>query len=107
MTKDCCQSAMCQSKEKSNDKFLCQRKEKLLRKCHVSKCNECNICQNVQCNGREEWLIKRNYNPTVVRKQIVKAKAFSRGTFLEKVKEVKNNDRLVLILTYRPSIKNF
>ena len=43
----------------------------------------------------------------MVRKQILKAGAFSRDTLLDKVKEVKNNDRLVLTLTYHPSIKNF
>ena len=43
----------------------------------------------------------------MVRKQILKARAFSRDTLLEKVKEVRNNDRFVLTLTYHPSIKNF
>ena len=92
---------MCQSKEKSIDKCLCQRKEKLLRKCHVSKCS---ICQSVLCNEFEEWLIKRYYNPTVVRKQILKASAFSRGTLLDKVKEVRNNDRLVNMVKNKPPI---
>ena len=65
------------------------------------------MCQSVWCNEFEEWLIKRSYNPTVVRKQISKAWALSRGTLLDKVKEVRNNDRLVLTLTYHLSIKNF
>ena len=43
----------------------------------------------------------------MVRKQILKDRAFSRDTFLETVKEVRNNDRLVLTLTYHPSIENF
>ena len=43
----------------------------------------------------------------MVRKQVLKATDFSRGTLLDKVKEVRNNDRLVLTLTYHPSIKNF
>ena len=59
------------------------------------------------CNALEEWLIKRNYSPTVVRKQILKAKVFSRDTLLDKAKEVKSNDRLVLALTCLLSIKNF
>ena len=53
----------------------------------------------LQCNELEKWLIKRNYNPTVVREQILKARAFSRDALLEKVKEVTNSDRLVLTLT--------
>ena len=43
----------------------------------------------------------------MVRKQIVKAWAFSRDTLLDKVKEVRNNDRFVLTLTYNPSVNNF
>ena len=59
------------------------------------------------CNELEEWLIKSNYNPTVVRKQILKARAFSRDTLLDKTKKVRNSDRLVLTLIYYPSNKNF
>ena len=69
-------------------------------------CSE-NISINLRCNDLEEWLIKRNYNHTVVRKQILKARAFSRGTLIDMVNEVKNNDRLVLTLSYYPSIKKF
>ena len=43
----------------------------------------------------------------MVRKQILKARAFSRDTSLDKTKEVRNSDRIVLTLTYHPSIKNF
>ena len=46
-------------------------------------CSE-NISFDLRCNELEEWLIKRNYNPTVVRKQILKARAFSRDTLLDK-----------------------
>ena len=41
------------------------------------------------------------------KKQILKARAFSRDTLLDKTKEVRNSDRLVLTLTYHPSIKDF
>ena len=43
----------------------------------------------------------------MVRKQILKVRAFSRDTLLDKTKEVRNSDRLVLTLTCHPSIKNF
>ena len=43
----------------------------------------------------------------MVRKQILIARAFSRDTLLDKTKEVRSNDRLVLTLTYYHSIKNF
>ena len=43
----------------------------------------------------------------MVRKQILKARAFSRDTLLDKTKEVRNSDRIVLTLAYHPSIKKF
>ena len=43
----------------------------------------------------------------MARKQILKATAFSRDTLLDRVKEVKNKDRLVLNVNCHPSIKNF
>ena len=51
-----------------------------------------NIFFDLRCNELEEWLLKRNYNPAVVRKPILKARAFSRDTLLDKVEEVRNND---------------
>ena len=58
-----------------------------------------NVSFDLRCNELEDWLIKINYYPTKVRKQILKARAFSRGTLLDRVKDVKNNDRLVLLPT--------
>ena len=66
-----------------------------------------NASFDLRCNESEEWLIKRNYNPTVVRKQILKARTFSIDILSDRVKEMGKNDRLVLALTYHPSIKNF
>ena len=43
----------------------------------------------------------------MVRIQILKARAFSRDTLLDKVNKVRYNDRLVLTLIYHPFIKNF
>ena len=43
----------------------------------------------------------------MVRKQILKTRVLTRDTVLDKVKEMKNNDILVLTLTYHPFIKNF
>ena len=69
-------------------------------------CSE-NVSFDIRCNELEEWLIKRNYNPAVIRKHILKARTFSIDNLINKVKEVKSNDRLVLTLTYHPCIKNF
>ena len=87
--------------------------------CHCSKsipysqalrvnriCSE-NVSFDLRCNEFKKWLIKINCNPTVIRKKILKVRAFSRDSLLDRVKEVKSNDRLVLTLTYHPSITNF
>ena len=59
-----------------------------------------NVSSDLWCNELEEWLINRNYNPAVVREQILKPRAhFSKDTLFDKVKEMKNNDRLFLTLT--------
>ena len=66
-----------------------------------------NVSYDLRCNEVEEWLIKKKFSSTVVRKQILKARVLSRYALLGKTKEVRNNDRLVLTLTYHPSFKNF
>ena len=69
-------------------------------------CSE-NVSFDLRCKELEDWLIKINYNTAVVRKQILRARDFSRHNLLDRVKEVKSNDRLVLTLAYLPSIYNF
>ena len=66
-----------------------------------------NVSFDLRCDELEEWLIKIYYSPTLIRKQIIKARAVSRDISLDRVKEVKNNDILAITLTYHPSIKNF
>ena len=61
----------------------------------------------LQCNELKVWLIKRNCNPKVIRKKILKARAFSKDTSLDRVKKVKNNDRLVFTLTYILPLRTF
>ena len=43
----------------------------------------------------------------MVRNEILEAVVLSRDTLLDKAKEARNNDTLVLTLTYHPTIKNF
>ena len=43
----------------------------------------------------------------MVKMQIRKTRAFSRDTLLDRVKEVKDSDRLVLALLHHPFVKNF
>ena len=54
----------------------------------------------------EEWLIKINYNLIVVRNQILKVMAFSRDTLLGRVKELKNDVRRTLTLTYHLTFRS-
>ena len=60
-------------------------------------CSE-NVSFDLQCSELEDWLIKRNYNPTVVRKQILKTRAFSRDTCYIGLKKIKTVIDLSLLL---------
>ena len=66
-----------------------------------------NVSFDLPCKELAECLILKNSNSKVVKKQILKIRAFSRDTFLDRDKEVKNNDKIVLTLTYHSPIKNF
>ena len=58
-----------------------------------------NVSYDLPCKELEECLNKTNYNSTVVRKQVLKTRAFPRDTLLDRDKEVKNNDKIVLFKT--------
>ena len=62
---------------------------------------------DLRCNELEEWLVKTNYDPTAVSKQILNVRTFCRDTSLDKVKEVKSNNIHIFTLSYQPSIQNF
>ena len=75
-----------------------------MKKCQVSKCN---ICQSVRCNKLEEWLIKRNYNPTVVRRQILRARPFLEVLCCIRLKKCKKIIDLSLLLLVNLPLKIF
>ena len=83
---------------------------KLIRYSQALKMNRfCleNVSFDLPYKELEECLVKRNYNSTVVRKQILKTRLFPGDNLLGRDKEVKNNDVTVLTLTCHRPIKNF
>ena len=60
-----------------------------------------------RCNQLEEWLLTRNYNPNMVREQILKARSHKRSDLLNKNKNISNNERVVFSLPYHPILKDF
>ena len=57
-----------------------------------------------RCNDLEIWLKGRGYSDNLVRKQILKARKFSRAELLNSQRKKENEDKLVLDITYHPSL---
>ena len=55
-------------------------------------------------NDLEIWLKGRVYSDKLVGKQILKARTFSRAKLLNNQRKKENEDKLVLNITYRPSL---
>ena len=65
-------------------------------------CSE-NIFFDRRCNQLEQWLHERGYNKKLVRKEILKARKFSRNDLLDKETQNKSNSVLTLNVTYHPA----
>ena len=78
--------------------------------CHVFHALRLNrICSEnsffvKRCNDLEIWLKGRGYSGKLVRKQILKARKFSRAELLNSQRKKENEDKLVLDITYHPSL---
>ena len=57
-----------------------------------------------QCKDLEVWLRERRYSEELVRKQILKARKFSRTELLNKQRKKENEKKLVLNITCHPSV---
>ena len=57
-----------------------------------------------RCNDLEIWLKGRGYSDKLVRKQILKASKFSKTELLNNQRKKENDDKLVLNITYHPSL---
>ena len=57
-----------------------------------------------RCNDLEIWLKGRGYSDKLVRKQILKARKFSRAELLNSQRKKENEDKLVFNITYHPSL---
>ena len=57
-----------------------------------------------RCNDLKIWLKGRGYSDKLVQKQILKARTFSRAELLNNQRKKENEDKLVLNITYHPSL---
>ena len=70
------------------------------------KCSN-NIFYDNPCNQFEKWTSDGNYKQKIVREQILKARAVSRGILLNNERNPWVEDRLVLNLTHHPLLRDF
>ena len=57
-----------------------------------------------RCSDLEIWLKGRGYSDKLVRKQILKARKFSRAELLHSRRKKENEDKLVLHIAFHPSL---
>ena len=59
-----------------------------------------------RCNDLEKWLIKRGYSKREVRKQILRARGFSRDSLLDRENTREGQNKITFNLTYYPVFQN-
>ena len=59
-----------------------------------------------RCNHLEWWLMERGYNWKIIRKQILRAREYSRKDLLEREKAETSEPKLTLNITYYPVFQN-
>ena len=70
------------------------------------KCSN-NIFYDNPCNQLEKWISDGNYKQKIVKEQILKTRAVSRGTLLNNERNPWVEDRLLLNLTHHPLLRDF
>ena len=59
-----------------------------------------------RCNNLEKWLIERGYSEREVRKQILRARGFSRDSLLDRENIREEQNKITFNLTYYPVFQN-
>ena len=59
-----------------------------------------------RCNDLEKWLIERGYSEREVRKQILRARGFSRDSLLDRENTREEQNKITFNLTYYPVFQN-
>ena len=59
-----------------------------------------------RCNDLEGWLMEREYNGKMIRKQILRAQEHSRNDLLEREKAETSEPKLTFNITYYPVFQN-
>ena len=64
------------------------------------------ISLDKRCNHLEKWLIERGYSEREVRKQILRARGFSRDSLLDRENTREEQNKITFNLTYYPVFEN-
>ena len=59
-----------------------------------------------RCNDLEKWLIERGYSEREVRKQVLRARSFSRDSLLDRESTREEQNKITFNLTYYPAFQN-
>ena len=59
-----------------------------------------------RCNDLEKWLIEKGYSEREVRKQILRARGFSRDSLLDRENIREDQNKITFNLTYYPVFQN-
>ena len=59
-----------------------------------------------RCNDLEKWLIERGYSEREVRKQVLRARSFSRDSVLDRESTRDEQNKMTFNLTYYPAFQN-
>ena len=59
-----------------------------------------------RCNDLEKWLIERSYSELEVRKQVLRARSFSRDSLLDKESTMDEQNKITFNLTYYTAFQN-
>ena len=64
------------------------------------------ISSDRRCNDLQKWLIERGYNEREARKQILRARGFSRDSLLDRENIREEQNKMTFNLTYYPVFQN-
>ena len=78
------------------------------REFHTAKLFACSDPNSFdrRCNDLEKWLIERGYSEREVRKQILRARGFSRDSLLDRENTREEQNKITFNLTYYPVFQN-
>ena len=90
----------------SSHPYHCKREIPYSQALHLNRISSDSNSFDIICNDLEKWLIGRGYSEQKVRKQILRARGFSRDPLLDKENAREERKRITFNLTYYPAFEN-